>query len=53
MTAPAPVLPLSPVARFVDALYRLAIHLLSVIEVQLEAQLITATAANQRLKEQQ
>ncbi|HEY9372841.1 hypothetical protein [Streptomyces sp.] len=51
MTAPAPVLPLSPVTRFLDALCRLAIHLLSVVEVQLEAELITATAANQQLKE--
>ncbi|MER6350572.1 hypothetical protein ABT186_01645 [Streptomyces sp. NPDC001634] len=54
MTAPLPSPYTTPLAgRLLDALARLAIRLLGLHEVQLEADLIVATAANQRLKEGQ
>jgi len=50
VTASAPTARTSPIAGLANALYRLAIRLLNLHTVELEAELAAATAENQRLK---
>lgn len=53
MTAPLPSSYLPPTAGLFNAIVALAIRLLGLREIELEAQLAIATADNQRLKEGQ